>query len=190
MDDNRLFALRIQQRRIGASGEGLEARNHRDDREDHTHDEHGFATHAVRQPAEENVERDGDERCAHKQHVGPDARQLHEAFEEDLRVGKHAPPDGALRHQEGKDREQHEAKVLPLQEDFGVGCFRDRALLLHLQEFGALVQAKAHPYRDADKDGGRKEWNAPAPGEELLLAHRGARADHDCERAHQAEGGR
>jgi hypothetical protein len=86
-----------------------------------------------------------------------------------------------------EEGQQHDARVAPFEEAFGVGALGDRAFLLQLLERGALFELQANPDRDREQGDRDQERDAPAPFAEIIFAHEGARAEHDPERADQAE---
>ena len=178
------------ERRIGGLGDHVEAGEEGDRRHDHPRHHHLLAADPVRQPAEEQVERDRDDHEGDHDLVHRRRRDLDHVLHEELRVEEARVPDRPLGDHHGEEGDQDDLQVRPLQEGLDVGLLRAGPLLAHLLEQRTFGQLQPDPDRDGQERGREQEGDAPAPGGEVGLADDAAHDQHHDQGAAQAEGGR
>ena len=178
---------RLDQRRVRGARHLLEAGEDGKRDQDHARQHHGLAPDAVRQPAEEQVERRRGGHQPDHQRVHRVGRHLDDAFDEELAVEERRVPDRALRHHHRAERDQHHAQTAPLAEGLAERRLRAASGLAQLLEHRALVQLHADPDRERQQHDRHQERHAPAPVLEGRLAEQPARAQRDHQRAAQAE---
>ena len=160
------------------------------EREQHSAEHHRLAPDAVRQPAEEDVERRADEGHDDQQHVLGRGGHAERLFEEHLHVEKGEIPDRTLRAHDREEGDQHLLEAFLAGEGFAQRGFRGRALIAQFCEGRALAQFKSHPQRDGEQEDRHQKRDPPTPGVERLLAKRGAGGDDHQQGRKQPERGR
>lgn len=173
--------------RVGVVGQALEQREVEQRGEQQAGQQHRLAADAVGQPAGDDEERRAKHQGDDQQTVGGAAIDLEHLGEEEQHVELRRVEGHRLAGIDAEQRGQHHLQVAPLGEGLAQRRLADLALGLHLEERRRLAHGQADPGGDAQQDDGQQEWQAPAPGLELVAGQLAASQDHQ-QREQQAEG--